>query len=93
MEIIACSDEKFVLQVVPSYEHGELILKNYRESLSESGAAPGDDPNASEVLPNKEVVYSEVCFMHLHMCLHHKRFVFWQFKEHAHIKHLSGCRF
>lgn len=57
--------ELSVLQVVPSYEHGELILKNYKENLSEATTpivvTPSGDPNTSEVvLSSKDVVYSEV---------------------------------
>jgi len=61
-----CTDY-LVLQVVPSYEHGELILKNFKETLIETGPAtvftPGGDPNTSAVLPSKDVVYSEVCML------------------------------
>lgn len=51
------------LQVVPSYEHGELILKNYKENLSQTKPTvfiPGANPNTNEVLLSKDVVYSEV---------------------------------
>ena len=51
------------LQVVPSYEHGELILKNYKEILSQTRPTvfvPGGNPNADEVLLSKDIVYSEV---------------------------------
>lgn len=51
------------LQVVPSYEYGELVLKNYKENLSQTRPTvfiPGGGPNISEVLLNKDVVYSEV---------------------------------
>ena len=52
-----------LLQVVPSYEHGELILKNYKESLKQTKPTvfvPDGNPNTSEVLLGKDVVYSEV---------------------------------
>lgn len=53
-----------VLQVVPSYEHGELILKKYKENISlprSTVISPGDTPDSGEDLSNKDVVYSEVC--------------------------------
>lgn len=57
-----------MLQVVPSYEHGELVLKNYKETLSQTRPtavivpAGGNNANASEdvLLMSKDVVYSEV---------------------------------
>ena len=51
------------LQVVPSYEYGELVLKNYKENLSQTRPTvfiPGGSPDISEVLLSKDVVYSEV---------------------------------
>lgn len=53
-----------VLQVVPSYEHGELILKKYKETITlprSSVFSPGGTPSSSEALSSKDVVYSEVC--------------------------------
>ncbi|KAG0590375.1 hypothetical protein KC19_1G094600 [Ceratodon purpureus] len=53
---------EFTSEVVPSYEHGELILKNYKENLSQMKPTvfvPGGNPNADEVLLSKDIVYSE----------------------------------
>jgi hypothetical protein len=51
------------LQVVPSYEYGELVLKNYKENLSQTRPTvfiPGGSPDISEVFLSKDVVFSEV---------------------------------
>ncbi|XP_024371078.1 uncharacterized protein [Physcomitrium patens] len=51
-----------MLQVVPSYEHGELILKKYKETITlprSSVFSPGGTPSSSEALSSKDVVYSE----------------------------------
>lgn len=48
---------------MPSYEHGELILKNYKEKLSQTRPTvfvPDGNPNTNEVLLSKDVLYSEV---------------------------------
>ncbi|KAG0579097.1 hypothetical protein KC19_4G072900 [Ceratodon purpureus] len=53
---------EFTSEVVPSYEYGELILKNYKENLSQTRPTvftPGGSPDISEVLLSKDVVYSE----------------------------------
>ena len=61
------------LQVVPSYEYGELILKNYKENLSQTRPTvftPGGSPDISEVLLSKDVVYSEVYYSRIFFLLH-----------------------
>ncbi|XP_024373646.1 uncharacterized protein [Physcomitrium patens] len=53
---------EFISEVVPSYEYGELVLKNYKENLSQVRSAvfvPGGTPNISQILLNKDVVYSK----------------------------------
>ena len=54
---------------MPSYEYGELILKNYKSNLSQNRPTSfclGDNQSPRDILLSKAVVYSEV--LHSHIC-------------------------
>lgn len=53
---------------MPSYEYGELILKNYKSNLSQNRPTSfclGDNQSPRDILLSKAVVYSEVLHSHV----------------------------
>lgn len=64
-----CVRLDLIEQVVPSYEYGELILKNYKSNLSQNRPTSfclGDNQSPRDILSSKAVVYSEVLHSHVH---------------------------